>query len=160
VLYNRGGTKLGVEMGLFIKAIIFGGVILAMPSPPPDLSGSAATDISAPSSSWSYISAAAETVADFKNFCERKPQVCVTAQYMAGSLEGKAKYSAKLVYEWASAEPAKPKLPNKAKAAVQADPIQTGSIDMHLKGTLNENSTLRMEDLVPEWHGTVEPEKG
>jgi Family of unknown function (DUF5330) len=139
-------------MGMIRKIIVVGGALMAMPSPPQ----TSQTGTAAPSSSWSYISAAVDTVSDFKSFCERKPDVCVTAQYLAGSIEGKAKYSAKLVYEWAS-ESASPeqKLPGKL---AKVDHIKTSSVGPELAAA--STSTLRIEDLVPEWHGTLQPEKG
>jgi Family of unknown function (DUF5330) len=136
-------------MGLIRKAIFIGGALMAMPSPPAVVQNGVA-DLSYPSTSWTYIAAAADTVADLKSFCERKPQVCTTAQYIAGSLEGKAKYSAKLVYEWASDSAA-----TKPKILAKADPIETGSVDNKMATSISGNSTLRIEDLIPEWRGTI-----
>ncbi len=136
-------------MGLIRKAIVIGGALLAMPSPPAQLQNGVA-DLSYPSTSWTYIAAAADTVADLKSFCERKPQVCTTAQYVAGSLEGKAKYSAKLVYEWASESSA-----SHPQILAKADPIETGTADHKVATSLSGNSTLRIEDLIPEWRGTI-----
>jgi Family of unknown function (DUF5330) len=137
-------------MGLIRKAIFIGGALMAMPSPPAQVQ-TGAVALSYPSSSWTYIAAAADTVADFKSFCERKPQVCTTAQYLAGTLEGKAKYSAKLVYEWASETTAtQPEI-----LAKVADPIKTGTVDSQMAASLSANSTLRIEDLIPEWRGTI-----
>jgi Family of unknown function (DUF5330) len=135
-------------MGLIRKAIVIGGALFAMPSPPALQTGVA--DMSTPSTSWTYIAAAADTVADVKSFCERKPQVCSTAQYLAGSLEGKAKYSAKLVYEWANDSTA-----THPQVLAKADPIETGTVDNKVATSLSGNSTLRIEDLIPEWRGTI-----
>jgi hypothetical protein len=136
-------------MGLIRKAIVIGVALLAMPSPPAQMQSGVAT-LSYPSASWTYIAAAADTVADLKSFCDRKPQVCTTAQYLAGSLEGKAKYSAQLVYEWASESSS-----NRPQVLAKADPIETGSTDQKMTSTLSGNSTLRIEDLIPEWRGTI-----
>ncbi len=121
---------------------------MAMPSPPAQLQNGAVAP-SAPSTSWTYIAAAADTVADLKSFCERKPQVCSTAQYLAGSLEGKAKYSARIVYEWANSGAPPPQV------LAKADPINTGSVNAKVATSLSANSTLRIEDLIPEWRGTI-----
>jgi hypothetical protein len=145
----------GVVMGLIRKIIVMGGALMAMPSPPPAMQIGNVAQTSAPSSSWAYISAAADTVADMKSFCERKPQVCSTAQYLAGSLEGKAKYSAKLVYEWANESASV-----NSQTLANADPIKTGSVDARIASSENTNSTLRIEDLIPEWRGTIDPKKG
>jgi Family of unknown function (DUF5330) len=137
-------------MGLIRKIIVVGGALMAMPNAPhstPDQNGS---------SSWTYISAAAETVSDFKGFCDRKPQVCVTAQYLAQSLEGKAKYSAKLVYEWANESTSgKPQQVKLLDGVAKINDIKTGSIEPKLA-----SAPTRIEDLIPEWRGTLLPEKG
>jgi Family of unknown function (DUF5330) len=91
--------KLAHKMGLIRKAIILGGILLALPTPPvPIVAGQPALQ----SSTFATIEAAAETVADFKGFCERRPQACATGQYIAYALEGKAKYTARLIYQWAN----------------------------------------------------------
>ena len=146
-------------MGLIRKALVVGGIIFAMPSPPATVQTGQVAQSMPDSTSWNYISAAADTVADMKSFCERKPQVCITAQYLAVSMEGKARYSAKLIYEWAneSAKGQTAALPNKIMAS---DPINTGTLKTKLRGTIAENFTLKMEDLIPEWHGTLDPDQG
>jgi Family of unknown function (DUF5330) len=145
-------TELGTVMGLIRKVFVVGGALLAMPSPPQ----TSQTGSAAASTSWSYFSAAADTVSDFKGFCDRKPQVCVTAQYLAGSLEGKAKYGAKLIYEWASDSSSQ--APKPGGNLAKADQIKTSATGPQLATA--STSTLRIEDLVPEWHGTLQPEKG
>jgi hypothetical protein len=145
-------------MGLIRKIIVVGGALMAMPAPPQTVQNGNIVQAVAPSSSWAYISAAADTMADVKDFCARKPQVCGTAQYLVGSLEGKAKYSAKLVYEWAN-ESATGN-PHKLQNLAKADPIQTGSTDTRFASLGLHNSTLEIEDLIPQWRGTLEPEKG
>lgn len=146
-------------MGLIIKSLVVGGALLALPSPPhsaPDGSGPQ-VDVN----SWAYISAAAETVSDFKGFCERKPQVCVTAQYLASGLEGKAKYNAKLIYEWANESTAdKPKLVKVPRNLANADPIRTSSVDGAVALLEPSGSTLRLDDLLPEWQGKKPQKKG
>ncbi len=146
-------------MGLFRKAIVLGGIILAMPSPPATVQSNQMAQAMADSTSWNYIAAAADTVADMKSFCDRKPQVCITAHYIAVTMEGKAKYSARLIYEWAS-ESTAGRSAGMPKNLAEADPINTATVPAKLRGTLAENSTLKIEDLVPEWHGTLTPDKG
>jgi Family of unknown function (DUF5330) len=91
-------------MGLITKTIKFGvlaGGIYALPSAPV-VDSLAAVQPSAQYSTFAMISAAAETVADVKGFCERRPQACVTGQYLALTLESKARYAVKLASEWAN----------------------------------------------------------
>ena len=150
---------LGTAMGLIMKTLVVGGALLALPSPPQLSQGASGPQASA--SSWAYISAAAETVSDFKGFCERKPQVCVTAQYLAAGLEGKAKYNAKLIYEWANESSSeKPKLVKVPQNLAKADPIRTSSVDTAVASADTNSSTLRIEDLLPEWQGKRLPKKG
>ena len=87
-------------MGLIRKAIVVGGIIFALPSPPvvDPLVGVAP---SMQSSTFATVAAAAETMADVKGFCERRPQACSTGHYLAVTFEGKARYAVKLAYEWA-----------------------------------------------------------
>ena len=157
-----GGTRVwNCNMGLIRKIIVVGGALMAMPSPPPDGKDMPGAQNNTPSSSWTFISAAADTVADMKGFCERKPQVCGTAQYLAGSLEGKAKYSAKLVYEWASDRAAGPAPSrNATPSEVRSDPITTASMGLRLTPQIEGRSTLKMEDLIPQWRGTLLPDRG
>jgi len=150
---------LGAVMGLLTKAIVIGGIILVMPSPPATMQAGALAQLMPESTSWNYISAAADTVADMKSFCDRKPQVCITAQYLAVTMEVKAKYSAKLIYEWAN-ESTKDQSASLPLNVATSDPINTGSVKVKLRSTLAENNTLKIEDLVPEWHGTLTPDKG
>jgi Family of unknown function (DUF5330) len=142
-------------MGLIRKAIVVGAALMAMPAPP-----ESAQDHNG-LSSWGYIAAAADTFADFKGFCVRKPQVCVTAQYVAGNLESKAKYSAKLVYEWANESTAEqPPHSNLPRNMANADPIKTSSTDPKLASAEKTIAPQRIEDLLPELRGTLQPEKG
>ena len=146
-------------MGLIRKAIFVSGLVFAMPSPPAIMQAGQMVQATPDSTSWAYIAAAADTVSDLKGFCKRKPQVCTTAQYIAGSMEGKAKYGAKLVYEWAN-ESAIGKSATVAETTAAAEPNATVVLKTKLRGTIAENSTLKMEDLVPAWHGTLTPQKG
>jgi hypothetical protein len=88
-------------MGMLRTGLILGAGALLLPSPPPDDSG--VTPPPGPST-FAYIAAATETIADLRGFCARNMTACETAGSVASVVEGKAKYSAKLVYEWANAE--------------------------------------------------------
>ena len=69
-------------MGLIRKAIVLGGIIFALPTAPATDPLLAVQPNTQPST-FATISAAAETVADVKGFCERRPQACVTGRYLA-----------------------------------------------------------------------------
>lgn len=93
-------------MGLLRKAVVLGGILYALPTPPATVD--VAGEPSLQASTIATLSAATEAVADARTFCGRRPQVCTTGLYLYSKVEAKAKYSAKLAYEWAtpSAAPA------------------------------------------------------
>ncbi|MEP6827767.1 MAG: DUF5330 domain-containing protein [Aestuariivirga sp.] len=129
-------------MGLIRKALIVGGLFYALPSPPatPPVAG---VDAPLQSSTFATISAAAETIADFKGFCERRPQACVTGQYLAVTLEGKARYTARLLYEWAN-----PTAPVQVAQTPEKKLVpKVGPPPLRL-ATLTENKPTKIEDLL------------
>jgi hypothetical protein len=154
-------------MGLIRKAILIGGVIAAMPSAPPDSADQ--TQLAAQSSlgaGIAYVSAVGATVSDAKGFCLRQPQVCSTAQYVATSLQGKAKYSARLIYQWAndSAVAAKPEAETGelvAEAPTKPEPLAPQAPALRKKTHVNvvDNSDLKIEDLINDIRGTLPPSK-
>jgi hypothetical protein len=79
---------------------------------------------------------------------------------VAGKLEAKAKYSVRLIYDWANESTSAPRdspFPNEAAA----DPITTGTVVAAAANDAGEGqSTLRIEDLIPEWRGPVPRKKG
>lgn len=104
------------------------------------------------------VSSAGSAISDAAGFCARQPEVCQTVAYVAGRLEAKAKYSAKLLYEWASDASSDPELP---RTIQEVDSLQTGSTQVALASTGKGagQSTLRIEDLIPEWRGPVASKK-
>jgi hypothetical protein len=135
-------------MGMLRTLFVVGAAIALMPSPPPNEAGSRPP--SGPGS-FAYVAAAAETMADMRGFCQRNPNVCVTAGAVAQTMEGKAKYSAKLIYEWANeATGDVNKLPV-AENLAAADPIQTSSPPSQPVNLKESQNTLSLADLVPIW---------
>ena len=131
-------------MGLIRKALVLGGIFMALPNPPvtQQVAGEPA---SAQSSTFATLSAAAETFADFKGFCERRPQACVTAQYLTATLEGKAKYTARLLYEWAN-----PPAATSVQTA-QSNPLPKAGQPPLRFATLTDAKPTTIEDLL---HGS------
>ena len=123
-------------MGLLRKAIVLGGLLYLLPSPP--VAVNVADEPSVQPSTMATIYAATETVADAKSFCERRPQVCVTGYYILSKAEAKAKYSAQLAYEWFN--------PTAAPIAVAAH-AKAGQAPLRL-ATLNEPKPTTINDLL------------
>ena len=123
-------------MGLLRKAIVLGGLLYLLPSPP--VAVNVAGEPSVQPSTMATIYAATETVADAKSFCERRPQVCVTGYYIYSKSEAKALYSAKLAYEWFN-QPAQPTL-----VVAHSKPGQT---PLRL-ATLNDPKPTTINDLL------------
>ena len=123
-------------MGLLRKAIVLGGLLYLLPSPPVGVN--VADEPSVQPSTMATIYAATETVADAKSFCERRPQVCVTGYYILSKAEAKAKYSAQLAYAWAN--------PPAAPTAVAAR-VKPGQVPLRM-ATLNEPKPTTINDLL------------
>jgi Family of unknown function (DUF5330) len=147
-------------MGILRNSMIIGAIAIAMPAPPPS---ERAGVIEPQASTIAYVSAASDTFADVRTFCQRKPGVCETAGHVAATMEAKAKYSAKLIYEWAN----EAAISSNGKSALSdelasADPIATGTRD-HVRPARQSQSTLILSDILPEWQAPVnkpQPKKG
>ena len=85
-------------MGMLKTTIVLGAIFAALPAPPEDPTAKQAPG----PGTFGYVAAALETVTDVKGFCARQPFACETAGQIAQVVERKAKYSAKLIYEWAN----------------------------------------------------------
>jgi hypothetical protein len=134
-------------MRIFRTLFILTAAVLLIPSPPDDGSVAAASAPSTPEMFGAAISA----VADLRGFCERQPGVCDTAGFVAGTLEAKAKHGAKLIYEWANDGTVAPRGGEDAGV----DAIQTGSTTKAaaVEPPEPKQTTLTLEDLIPEWRG-------
>jgi hypothetical protein len=134
-------------MGMLRNLIVVGAAIAFMPSPPPG-----ENDATPPSAgAFAYMAAAAETVADLRSFCQRNPNVCATAGAMAQSVEGKAKYSAKLMYEWANDVKSEGRKVNLPEDVALNDPIETSSPPKVPSLLKESQNTLSVADLVEPW---------
>ena len=95
---------------------------------------------------------ATRTFSDLASFCARQPGVCETAGFVAHKLELKAKYGARLIYEWASEASSTPSAVP-PELAMGSDPIETATIKLAAAKRLpnNSQSTLRLDDIIPVW---------
>ena len=142
-------------MRLFRSMFFMGAIWFLMPTPPDSALKSAGITVSTPT----LLSAAASAVADLGAFCGRQPGVCETASNVAGHLEVRAKYGVRLIYDWAYESNSQPQIrPLEDIQAEAADGIETGS----LKDATVEvsQSTLTLEDYIPEWRGPEPARKG
>ena len=147
-------------MRLFRTLFLLTGVTVFMPSPPEDSARQPMT-VEAAQAAPGLMSSATMAIADVAGFCGRQPGVCETAGYVADRLEAKAKYNVRLIYEWAaesSGEQQLSPLPDQAEAS---DPLATGSADMIVADASPppSQSTLRIDDIIPEWRGPVPRKK-
>lgn len=127
--------------------ILLSAVVILMPSPPDsgktDASLIAANDVSAPE----IFVAATRAASDLGGFCAREPQVCVTASYVAAMFEAKAKYSVRLIYDWANEASTDSAAPEQADAV---DHLVTSSTKVAVDEPVSQN-TLEVEDRIPAW---------
>lgn len=128
--------------------ILLTGIGFLLPSPPEQ-----AREQTADAALPGVISTAMQAVSDVAGFCARQPGVCETAGYVAGKVEAKAKYSARLIYEWASESSTGSDRPG---GMAQTDPLSTGSAPA-LRLARDGQSTLKLEDFIPAWR---QPAKG
>lgn len=139
-------------MRVFKTILLFGLLALMVPAPPEAELQEAGITVSTPA----LLSAATQTVADLGQFCGRQPGVCETAGFVAAKLEAKAKYSVRLIYDWANeAEAAPGKLPVRDLQVEAVDPIETGSTRRIVAALAEDidSGTLTLDDCVPEWRG-------
>lgn len=143
-------------MRLIRILLVVSGAGILLPSPPDDIASGIAGVPAEQVSTLDMLSSASSAVADAANFCSRQPAVCNTAAYVAGKLEAKAKYSVKLIYEWASESTSDPALPGSSQEADAIDLLKTGTaLAAAFVPEPKSQSTLKLEDVIPEWRGPV-----
>ena len=106
-------------MGILRKAIVAGGLFAVLPMPPHDGAEQQGGQPPSPGT-FAYIAAASETYADVSSFCQRQPMACDVGEYIAVTAQAKAKYSAKIIYEWAN-EDSQRQRPGQALATETAE---------------------------------------
>lgn len=142
-------------MRLIRTLLVLGGAGFLLPSPPESVPAPGAVAAAEQVSAFDMLSSASMTVSDMAGFCGRQPEVCTTAYYVAGKIEAKAKYGVKLLYEWANDSTSVPAIPPATQEAAKVDLLTTGSVLAAAEQAAPEasQSTLNIEDLVPEWRG-------
>jgi hypothetical protein len=140
-------------MRVFRTIFFLGAIAILMPSPPEDARRSSLVSSQSDFSAPEMINAASRTVSDMGDFCFRQPMVCATAGFIATKLEAKAKYSAKLIYEWAN-EASRP-------PGAREERLTTANLP-RLASNSEEppQSTLKVEDLIPDWRNPLAARKG
>lgn len=144
-------------MRIFRTIILLSGITVFMPSPPEDVNQARQSVASADVADSGYFEVATNTFSDLAAFCQRQPNVCETAGFVAHKLELKAKYGVRLIYEWANEANTTPSSALQPDIADGSDPIETGSMKLASvkQPPLASQSTLRLEDLIPVWRGPV-----
>jgi hypothetical protein len=131
-------------------------VAIFLPTPPePESDPNTAVAAQPVAPKAPLMTVASDALSDVSGFCGRQPEVCETAGYFLHKLEAKAKYGVRLLYEWANDDPAAHgSVPYPYRDEAKSDPLTTGSTQA-LAQTQGEpaESTLTIEDLIPEWRG-------
>jgi hypothetical protein len=137
-------------MRLFRTIFLLGALAAMLPSPPEDhgTTAIAVREVTAPE----VIFVASRTASDLGGFCGRQAIACETAGLIAAKLEAKAKYGARLVYEWAN-ETSGPGQRTEAQLSTASLP------GLASKAPEPPQNTLTMEDLIPEWRDPTGPRK-
>lgn len=139
------------SMGAIRTSILVLAIAVMLPSPPESRQKPhAQTAETAPATE--FVGAAIDAVVDLEPFCAQQEGVCVTAGYLFGRLEAKARYNIGLLYDWARSDHVggvSSPLANQANA----DPILTGSATRPSRRTGASHNTLRVDDLIPAWRG-------
>jgi hypothetical protein len=140
-------------MRIIRTVLILTGGFFLLPSPPEPENGAVAQGPAA----FEVLGSAARAVSDAAAFCQRQPGVCDTAGYVATRFEAKAKYSVRLLYEWANEASQDGVAQPPDQEADASDRLVTGSTtEVAARGPAEPNqSTLTIEDLIPEWRGPV-----
>jgi Family of unknown function (DUF5330) len=114
------------------------------------------------SSAFQMVSAASQAFGDISGFCARQPGVCETAQYVAVRLEAKAKYSVRLLYNWANEASSGPGSLSSPAQANGSDGMATSStVKLAVwDDSQSSQNTLKLEDLIPQWRGPTVVKKG
>ncbi len=144
-----------------IRVLMYvGGSACLLPSPPQPAVPQAAVNQAAGTAlpPEDMVAAAVSAADDLSGFCSRQPQACETAHAVLAKLEAKAKYSFRLLYEWA-VHPEVEQAPAGAPPGLRADPMPTGSLT-RIAAAPESQSTLTLEDLIPEWRGPAETKRG
>ena len=144
-------------MRIFRTIILLTGITALMPSPPENAVKPNSASAQAEKSAVSLLGSAATAVADLAGLCGREPKVCEAAGYVASRIETKAKYSAKLIYEWANESSGQPSA-SPLNDQANSDPMATGSTVIAEAGDGNL-STLTLEDMIPTWRGPTSHNK-
>jgi hypothetical protein len=138
-------------MRIFRTLILLTGAGLLLPSPP---EGWQASDHGVPEpSTLELLTSAGAAASDAASFCSRQPEVCSVAGYLTQKLTAKALYSASLVWGWADHEGPQPADASGPFAAISVP----GDIPEPLPAEQSGQSTLELDDLIPDWRG---PQKG
>lgn len=135
--------------------MILGAAGLFLPSPPEDPSARQAETAEGPSA-FEMMSSAGAAASDAVGFCGRQPDVCGVAGYLAGRLERKMLYSASLLWGWAWDEKTPVEAGGTAALRVEGDAPETPAASPQAVG----RSTLRLDDLIPEWRGPARKKDG
>jgi Family of unknown function (DUF5330) len=153
---------MGVGMRI-VRTVLFLTALAALaPSPPESEIASLVQQGGQGPSAFQMVAAAGQAFGDVSGFCARQQSVCETAQYVVVRLEAKAKYSVRLLYDWANEASSGPGGVAAPAQADGSDRMATGSTVKLASSADSQSSqsTLKLEDLIPQWRGPAPVKKG
>lgn len=134
-------------MRIIRTLILLGAAGLLLPSPPEDYD--ATGNGGQQPSTLELLTSAGAAASDAASFCSRQPEVCAVAGYLTERLTAKAMYSASLIWGWADRRGTGRNDDGPFAALRVQGPVPEASRGAAGRG----QSTLGLDDLIPEWRG-------
>ena len=177
-------------MGITRILIVGMAALILAPMPPNDTTLSTNPPPAAELQTHQLVSVAIGTFTDVSSFCERQPLTCSAMSDVVSVAQAKAKYSVQLAYEWASGtgmpanathsvaddtlpvsgtdhEVNEMPQPDAAGGKGISDLLNSSSVDALVTGSTTKladadtgTSTLRIEDILPDWRGPEPSRQG
>lgn len=141
-------------------------VIMILPADKQPADTQAATQTSSSLNAGNVFNAAKDTIYDMSSICERNPAICETGQAALETFGNKARYGAKMVMDFVSAQndtatdtvapiPASVSTPAPAFTA----PVQSAPEPAPAQPAVSSQNTLNSTDLEPTWGGPFGADK-
>ncbi len=150
-------------MGILRAAFWLSAVVILLPAGNDNVPGGGHPTNEAKVSADQVVVAATSVAGDMSEFCTRQPGVCETSGAILDVFEAKAKNSVRLIYNWAtepsviSSANAQPANQDKIRQLVTSSPgldhliNQVANTGTKPAGVEQEQNTLKLQDVIPDW---------